>query len=207
MSAAGGDAKHTATAEHRVVGKSARRADGIAKVTGSARYAVDLSVPGMAHAIVVRSTRAHARITSVDKDAAAASPGVIRVLTGADLIAAGLTPYYGHVVLDHPVLAIERVRFHGEPVALVVAETRREAAEAAELVEVTYEELPVVIDADDALKPGAPNLHERRGERVGDEGMDEGEGGLPTNVCAIARVGWGDVDRALANAPIVIEGE
>ena len=76
MSAARGDATHTATAEYRVVGKSARRADGIAKVTGSARYAVDLSVPGMAHAIVVRSTRAHARITSIDRTAAARQPGL-----------------------------------------------------------------------------------------------------------------------------------
>ena len=196
------------TEERRVVGKSARRADGIAKVTGAARYAVDLALPGMAHAIVARSTRAHARITGIDSAAAAKSSGVLRVLTGADLVAAGLTPYYGHVVLDHPVLAIERVRFHGEPVALVVAETRREAAEAAELVEVTYEELPVVIDARDALKPGAPDLHERRGERVGDEGMDEGEGGLPTNVCAVARVGWGgDIDDAFKKAHLVVEGE
>ena len=199
--------EHAPTGEHRVVGTAARRADGIAKVTGAARYAVDLSVAGMAHAIVVRSTRAHARITGIDRTAAAASPGVIRVLTGDDLLAAGLTPYYGHVVLDHPVLAIERVRFHGEPVALVVAETKREAAEAAELVEVEYEELPVVIDAEDALKPDAPNLHQRRGERVGDEGMDEGEGGLATNVCAIARVGWGSVDDAFKGAHLVVEGE
>jgi CO/xanthine dehydrogenase Mo-binding subunit len=200
-------AKRSVSTEHRIVGSSARRADGIAKVTGSARYAVDLSVPGMAHAIVVRSTRAHAKIASIERDAAAKSPGVIRVLTGDDLLAAGLTPYYGHVVLDHPVLAIERVRFHSEPVALVIAETKREAAEAADLVEVAYEELPVVIDAHEALKPDAPNLHERRGERVGDEGMDEGEGGLPTNICAIARVGWGNVDDASKGAHLVIEGE
>jgi CO/xanthine dehydrogenase Mo-binding subunit len=200
-------AKRSVSTEHRIVGTSARRADGIAKVTGSARYAVDLSVPGMAHAIVVRSTRAHAKIASIERDAAAKSPGVIRVLTGDDLLAAGLTPYYGHVVLDHPVLAIERVRFHSEPVALVIAETKREAAEAADLVEVAYEELPVVIDAHEALKPDAPNLHERRGERVGDEGMDEGEGGLPTNICAIARVGWGNVDDASKGAHLVIEGE
>jgi CO/xanthine dehydrogenase Mo-binding subunit len=129
------------------------------------------------------------------------------VLTGEDLLAAGLTPYYGHVVLDHPVLAIERVRFHGEPVAVVVAESKREAAEAAELVDVAYEDLPVVIDAHDALQPGAPDLHERRGERVGDEGMDEGEGGLERNVCAIARVGWGDVDAAFEKAHLVVEGE
>jgi len=201
------DAKAPVNAEHRVAGTSARRVDGIAKVTGAARYTVDLSVPGMAHAIVVRSTRAHARIGSIERAAAAASPGVIRVLTGDDLLAAGLTPYYGHVVLDHPVLAIERVRFHGEPVALVVAESRREAAEAAELVEVTYEELPAVIDADDALKPDAPILHEQRGERVGDEGMDQGEGGLVGNVCAIATVGWGNLDDAFAKAHLVVEGE
>jgi CO/xanthine dehydrogenase Mo-binding subunit len=195
------------TEERRIVGTSARRADGIGKVTGSARYTVDLSVPGMAHAIVVRSTRAHARIASIDRDAAARSPGVLRVLTGDDLLAAGLTPYYGHVVLDHPVLAIERVRFHGEPVALVVAETRREAAEAAELVDVAYEELPAVIDAHEALRPDAPILHERRGERVGDEGMDQGEGGLVGNVCAIASVGWGDVEAAFKSAHLVVEGE
>jgi CO/xanthine dehydrogenase Mo-binding subunit len=201
------EAKAPVNAEHRVAGTSARRVDGIAKVTGAARYTVDLSVPGMAHAIVVRSTRAHARIASIDRAAAAASPGVLRVITGEDLLAAGMTPYYGHVVLDHPVLAIERVRFHGEPVALVVAESRREAAEAAELVEVTYEELPAVIDADDALKPDAPILHEQRGERVGDEGMDQGEGGLVGNVCAIATVGWGNLDEAFAKAHIVVEGE
>jgi CO/xanthine dehydrogenase Mo-binding subunit len=181
--------------------------DGIAKVTGAARYAIDLSVPGMAHVIVVRSTHAHARIRGIDRDAAAASPGVLRVITGDDLVAAGLTPYYGHVVLDHPVLAIGKVRFHGEPVALVVAESRREAAEAAELVDVDYEELPSVTDATQALAPGAPILHERRGDRVGDEGMDGGEAGLVGNVCSVAQLGWGDVDAAFEHAAVVVEGE
>src|SRR2546428_1801622 len=192
------DTKSAATQEYRVVGTSARRADGVAKVTGAARYAIDLSVAGMAHAFVVRSTRAHAHITGIERAAASASPGVIRVLTGDDLLAAGLTPYYGHVVLDHPVLAIERVLFHGEPVAIVVAETRREAAEAAELVDVSYDDLPSVIDADEALKASAPVLHERRGERVGDEGMDQGEEGLVGDVCAIALVGSGNVDDGFA---------
>jgi len=195
------------TGEYRVVGSSALRLDGVAKVTGAARYAIDLSVPGMAHAVVVRSTRAHARITGIERAAASASPGVIKILTGGDLVAAGLTPYYGHVVLDHPVLAIERVRFHGEPVAVVVADTKREAAEAAELVEVSYADLRSVIDADEALAPDAPLLHERRGERVGDEGMDEGEGGLVGNVCAIARVGWGDLEAGFKGAYLVVEGE
>ena len=191
----------------RVAGTSAPRADGVAKVTGAARYTIDLSVPGMAHAIVVRSTRAHAHIRGIDRDAAAAAPGVVRVITGDDILAAGLTPYYGHVVLDHPALAIGKVRFHGEPVALVVAESRREAAEAAELVAVEYEELPYVTDATEALAPGAPVLHEVRGERVGDEGMDGGEAGLVGNVCSIAELGWGDVDAAFARADVVVEGE
>ena len=192
---------------YRVAGTSAPRVDGIAKVTGAARYAIDLSVPGMAHVIVVRSTRAHARIRGINRDAAAASPGVLRVITGDDLVAAGLTPYYGHVVLDHPVLAIGKVRFHGEPVALVVAESRREAAEAADLVEIDYEELPSVTDATLALAPGAPILHEQRGERVGDEGMDGGEAGLVGNVCSVAQLGGGDVDEAFKRAPVVVEGE
>ena len=188
-------------------GTSAPRADGVAKVTGAARYAIDLALPGMAHAVVVRSTRPHARIVSIDRESAAASPGVLRVITGADLLAARLWPYYGHIVLDHPVLAIERVRYQGEPVVAVVAESKREAAEAADLVSIEYEDQPMVIDADEALAPDAPILHEERGERVGDEGMDQGEGELVGNVCAIARVGWGDVDAAFAGADVVVEGE
>ena len=193
--------------ERRVAGTEAKRADGIAKVTGAARYAIDLSVPGMAHAIVIRSTRAHARIASIDRDAARRAHGVLAVITGDDLLKAGLMPYYGHVVLDHPVLAIERVRYHGEPVALVVAETKLDAHEAADLVQIDYDELPFVTDADEALADGAPILHEKRGERTGDEGMDQGEGELEGNVCAIAKVEWGDVADAFAKAHLVVEGE
>ena len=193
--------------ERRVAGTEAKRADGIAKVTGAARYAIDLSVPAMAHAVFLRSTRAHARIAKVDRDAAERSPGVLKVITGDDLVKAGLTPYYGHVVLDHPVMAIGKVRYHGEPVALVVAESKLEAAEGADLVEITYEDLPSVIDADEALTDDAPVLHEKRGERVGDEGMDQGEGDLVGNVCAIAKVEWGDTEAAFAKAHLIVEGE
>ncbi|HZP95334.1 MAG TPA: xanthine dehydrogenase family protein molybdopterin-binding subunit [Candidatus Limnocylindria bacterium] len=193
--------------EFKVAGTEATRADGIAKVTGAARYTVDLTVPGTAHAVMLRSTRAHARITRIERDAAERRPGVLKVIVGDDLVAAGFTPYYGHVVLDHPVLAIGKVRYHGEPVALVVAETKLAAAEAADLVEVTYEDLPAVIDADEALRADAPILHEQRGQRVGDEGMDQGEGELVGNVCAVARVEWGDIDAAFAKAHLIVEGE
>jgi CO/xanthine dehydrogenase Mo-binding subunit len=193
--------------ERRVVGTEARRADGIAKVTGAARFTVDLTAPGMAHAVMVRSTRPHARIARIDRDAAERHPGVLKVVTGDDLVKRGYTPYYGHVVLDHPVLAIERVRYQGEPVAVVVAETRLAAEEGADLVNVEYDDLPAVIDADEALRPDAPILHEQRGERVGDEGMDQGEAEVVGNICAISRVEWGDVDAAFANAHLVVDGE
>ena len=191
----------------RVAGTSARRADGIAKVTGAARYTVDLSAPGMAHAVVVRSTRAHAKIVRIERDAARAHPGVLAVITGADMQDAGLVPYYGHIVLDHPVVAIGKTCYHGEPVAIVVAETKLAADEAVDLVEVEYEDLPAVIDADEALGKDAVVIHGKRGERVGDEGMDSGDEGLVGNVCAVAEFGWGDVDAEFAKADLVIEGE
>jgi CO/xanthine dehydrogenase Mo-binding subunit len=191
----------------RVVGTSPPRVDGIAKVTGAARYAVDLSVPSMAHAVVVRSTRAHARIVRIEREAARRAPGVLAVIAGRDMVDAGLVPYYGHIVLDHPVVAVDKACYHGDPVAIVVAEERLAADEAADLVEVEYEDLPAVIDADEALRDGAPVIHEVRGERIGDEGMDSGDEGLVGNVCAIAEVGWGDVDAAFAKADVVVEGE
>ena len=78
--------------ERRTAGQPAKRVDGVAKVTGSARYSIDLTAPGMAHAIVVRSTRAHARIARIDRTAAERAPGVLKVITGDDLVKAGLTP-------------------------------------------------------------------------------------------------------------------
>lgn len=207
MSAPRRDGDTRGKAEYRVAGTEAHRADGVAKVTGAARFTVDLTAPGMAHAVLIRSTRAHARIVSIDGSDAAKSAGVLAVITGDDLVRAGLRPFYGHIVLDHPVLAVERVRYHGEPVVMVVAETKLQAAEAADLVAIEYEDLPVVIDSEAALRDGAPVLHEKRGERVGDEGMDQGEAELEGNVCAIARVEWGDVEAQFAKAHLVVEGE
>src|SRR5690606_27118910 len=87
-------------------GHPARRVDAADKVTGAARYAVDTSVPGMLHGHVVRSSRAHARIVSIEVDAALARPGVAAVITAADL--SELFPRYGHIVADHPILALDR---------------------------------------------------------------------------------------------------
>jgi CO/xanthine dehydrogenase Mo-binding subunit len=193
-------------AEPNLAGQSIPRVDGPVKVTGRARYALDLTVPGMAHGIAVRSERAHAKIVAIDTAEAEAAPGVLKVVTGAGI--APLDSRFGHVVRDHPALAVDRVLYHGEPVALVVAETRRAAAKAARLVRVRYEDLPEVLDAEEALAPGAPVLHPPgSAERTGDEGFDQGGDADVGNLCASADVGWGDVEAGFAAADLIVEGE
>lgn len=189
----------------QVVGCSVPRVDGMAKVTGAAKFAIDLSVPGMVYGAIVRSERAHARIAAIHSEAARQSPGILHIITGNDL--AGLVPYFGHIVLDHPILALERTLFYGEPIALVIARSPFEAVQAASRVEVDYEDLPYVTDALEALGEDAPILHPQRGEVVRDIGFDAGEEGRSGNLCAIAEVGWGDVEEAFASADVVVEGE
>ena len=138
------DKKH----EFHVVNHSVPRRDGRAKVTGKAMYVSDLKLTGMAYAKVLRSPYAHARIVSIDTSRAASQPGVYCVITGNDL--EGLNPYYGHAVKDHPLLAIEKVRYAGEPVAAVVAVDERTAFCALEYINVKYEELKAVLTPDDA---------------------------------------------------------
>jgi CO/xanthine dehydrogenase Mo-binding subunit len=189
----------------KVAGHSVPRIDGPAKVTGRARYTLDLTVPGMAHGAVVRSERAHARIVAIEVAEAEALPGVLRVVTGAS--AAPLDARFGHVVRDHPALAVDRVLYHGEPVALVVAETRRAAERGARLVRVRYEELPAVMDAAAALADDAVVLHPERPARTKDEGLDQGGETMVGNLCASAAYEWGDVDAAMEAADLVLEGE
>ncbi|HYY87680.1 MAG TPA: xanthine dehydrogenase family protein molybdopterin-binding subunit [Chloroflexota bacterium] len=144
-----------------VVGTSVPRLDGRAKVTGQARYAEDHIPRGALHAAVQRSQRPHARLVSVDTRAALGVEGVIAVLTGADLYTRlGERIRSGPAFADQPILALERVRYVGEPIAVVVAETRAAAIEAARLVEVEYEDLSAVHDARAALAPEASLVHE-----------------------------------------------
>src|SRR3989442_3034947 len=130
------------------------RVEGPVKVTGSARYTADVQMPGMLWLAYARSPRPHARILSVDTSAAKQVPGVHAVLTGADIG----DVRFGRRLLDWPALARERVRMVGDRVAAVAAETRDAAEEAARLVEVEYEDLPLVT-LDNALGDGAPLLH------------------------------------------------
>jgi carbon-monoxide dehydrogenase large subunit len=138
-------------------------------LTGRGRYVSDWNLPGEAHAHFVRSDRAHAEIVSIDKEAAAASPGVLAVFTGEDLKALKSLPAAlpvkgrgGAELINpgRPALAQGRVRFVGDAVALVVAERAVAAQDAAELVGVEYRELPAVITAEEAVAPGAPLVHE-----------------------------------------------
>src|SRR5690242_20088549 len=148
-----------AGARHSIIGASLPRPDAPGKVTGAAAYPADLVRPGMLHLAVVFAHRVHARIVAIDAGAARRHPGVVAVLTAADV------PYnaFGLIEDDQPVLCGEVVRFTGDKVALVAAESKEAAAAGAALVNVTYEDLPAVTDPHAALAPDAPLVHVARG--------------------------------------------
>jgi CO/xanthine dehydrogenase Mo-binding subunit len=138
-----------------LIGESVARIDGVEKVTGSAVYTSDIKLPGMLYARMLLSPHPHARIIRINIDKARALQGVKAVLTGADL------PYrVGLYMVDKPILADGKTRYHGEPVAAVAAVTEDIAREAVDLVEVEYEVLEPVLDARKALEPASPLVHE-----------------------------------------------
>ena len=141
----------------RVVGRSVPRTDAAEKVSGRAVYTTDIALPGMLHAKLLRSPRAHARIVRIDADAARRAPGVRAVLTGVD-IPSHVNPYYGYFIKDQPIVAIDRVRFIGDTVCAVAADSEAEAVAALLLVDVEYEDLPVAASVDAALADGACDL-------------------------------------------------
>lgn len=159
------------------IGKPIRRVEDRRFLTGKGRYVDDVKVPDCAYAAFVRSPHAHARIRSVDTAPALAMPGVLCVLTAADWQAAklGRMPLWSPVAstdgverkhITRPVLASDKVRFVGDTIAIVVAESRYQALDAAEAVVVDYEELPSVTDTARALDPDAPLVHEELGSNM-----------------------------------------
>jgi 4-hydroxybenzoyl-CoA reductase subunit alpha len=144
--------------EYRVVGKPVERTDGRVKATGKARYAGDLVAPGMLHGKILRSPLAHALINNIDTSAASRLPGVMAVITGRDFpgIPFGTRPD----TRDQVPMPITKVHHFGEGVAAVAALDEEIAEEALDLIKVDYEELPVVLTAEDALRPGAPLVNE-----------------------------------------------
>src|SRR3954469_7479285 len=142
-------------------GRSVPLVDSRARVTGEIDYALNLELPGMLHARILRSPHPHARIVRVDTSRAERLPGVEAVLSRNDLLdGERFSPYYGPVIRDQSPVALDKVRFVGDPVAAVAAVDEDTAAEALDLIEVEYEELPAVFDAEEALKPGAVLLHD-----------------------------------------------
>jgi aerobic carbon-monoxide dehydrogenase large subunit len=175
------------------VGRSLRRREDRKFLTGRGRYVDDIALPGMLYLAILRSPHAHARITGVDLSAARAAAGVRLALAGADLIGTirNIKPNWvipGTVVPDRPVLATDKVRFVGECVALVVAETREAAYDALELTDVAYETLPAVVDEEAAIADGAPQLHEN----------------IPNNTTTYFRAGGGDYTAAVRQADQVL---
>ena len=154
----------------KYVGNNTRRVDGVDKVTGRAKYTGDLEIPGMLYGHVLRSHHPHALIEDIDTTAAESLPGVAGVLTGRDV--ADLDPHYG----GRPLIALERARYAGEPVAVVVAEDPLTAEQAAAAVNVVYREVPSAVGLDEALAPDAPLVHEdRSGNICGHEQVRRGD--------------------------------
>lgn len=186
-----------------VIGRRAPRVEAVDKVTGRAVYVSDVAVPGMLEARILRSTVPHARIVRIDASRAEALPGVVAVLTAADV--RDIDPYYGVAFKDQPLVAIERVRYQGEPVAAVAAVDARTAEAALELITVEYDDLPVVATIDEALAPGSPRLH-------GDL-RPSGTFRHPrllrpipgTNICQTYSLRRGDAAAAFASADVVLD--
>jgi CO/xanthine dehydrogenase Mo-binding subunit len=141
------------------VGQAISMVDSWLRVGGNIEYTLNFELPRMLHGAMLRSPRAHARIVKVDASRAAKHPGVAAVLTRDDLIGDSIDPYFGLILQDQTPVALDRVRYVGEPVAAVAAVDADTAAEALELIDVEYEELPAVFDAEEALKPDAPLLY------------------------------------------------
>ncbi len=185
-----------AMVEERHVGAAIPRKEDAELITGVGLYADDLTLPGLVSMVVVRSPYAHARLTSVDVSRAREMPGVLAAFSAADLEGEfiGPMPMAWQVTPDLKSgqmwpIAKDKARYQGDIMAVVVAETRPQANDAAEAVDVEYEELPVVVDIEDAMADGAPILHEEFG----------------TNVAYSMEMTNGDVDAVFAAAPVVVK--
>ena len=184
---------------------SAPQPDYVDKVTGRTEYITDVEVPGMVHGKILRSPHPHAIIKSIDASAAMAMPGVIAVLTGADI--AALNNHWGLFLKDRPVIAIDRVRYVGEPVAMVAAEDERVAEEAIEVISVDYEPLPFVTEAAEAIEESAPLLHENH-ETIKDFYFKgEAKPVAGTNIFQRYNYEHGDVEKAFVLAERCFEAK
>ena len=179
----------------RIFGSGIRRREDPRIITGQTSYTDDIKLNGMVHAAILRSPHAHARIQSINTSAAQSAPGVLAVYTGADtegvlnpMPCAWVIPDSDVKAVAYPPLAQDVVRYVGDAVAVVVAETRYQAEDALELIDVSYDPLPVVVNAEGAMQPGAPQLHED----------------APNNQAFHWVAAGGDTDAAFAGAEVVV---
>ncbi|MFQ6101763.1 MAG: xanthine dehydrogenase family protein molybdopterin-binding subunit [Anaerolineae bacterium] len=188
------------------VGQSINRVDAHAKVTGEALFPGDFAMPGMLHAKVLFAGRPHARILDIATSEAKAAPGVVAIFTAQDVP----VNEYGLQIADQPVLCgpgsskpgADVVRFVGDQVALVVAETERAAAHARDLIHVEYQDLPVVTDPFEALKPDAPQLHpHRQPSEIHPELRTEG------NLICHHQIRKGNMEAGWDAAAVIVESE
>ncbi|MEE9466516.1 MAG: molybdopterin cofactor-binding domain-containing protein, partial [Candidatus Neomarinimicrobiota bacterium] len=176
----------------KIIGKSINRVGGQDRVTGTQRYVADVKLPNMLHAKLVHLDCAHARILSIDTTEALKVTGVHAILTGEDIPKP--IPRFGPVYRDRPLLAVGTTQFHGEPVAIVAAETEHSAAVAESLVKVEYEELPAIFSVGQALDPSA--------ELIQDPSIRVDGPFKNTNILDEWHFGWGDVENCRADEVI-----
>ncbi len=178
------------------IGKSIYRKEGLEKVTGTAKYADDLSTKDMLHIKLVTSSYAHAKIKAVDTSKAIEAPGVRGVIIGQPF------PLTGEEIKDRPPIAYDKVRYHGEPVAAVIADTPLQAKRASDLIEVTYEPLPIVNSPKDALLPDAVLVHEHLGVY---EKIEHVYPEANTNIADRTKIRKGNMEEGWKNSHATVE--
>src|SRR5215472_10019163 len=177
------------------IGRSVPRLEAREKVTGRAEYTHLMRLPGMLHGKVFRSTVPHGRIKSIDISAAAAMPGVFRVITAEDVVKVIPNPYYGPAFHDQPILAMEKTRFVGEPVAVVLASDPHVAEAATHAIVAEYEELPAIYDEVEAVT-SAVHVHDELKPAGAFADLKHLTGRRATNVALDAKLRRGDVEAA-----------
>ncbi|MDA4129512.1 MAG: molybdopterin-dependent oxidoreductase [Thaumarchaeota archaeon] len=178
----------------QVFGSKVRRREDPRYIQGYGHFTEDIVVPRLAHAVFLRSPYAHAKIKSIQTEKAGAQPGVIAVFTGKDTGLGAVPTAWPITNADIKIpkyypLAVDRVRYSGDPVAVLVAQSWGEALDAIEKIEVEYEQLPVVVDAEKAMQPGAPQLYDE----------------VPNNIAFDWKAGGGDIEKAFQEAEVTIK--
>jgi len=185
--------------EFKYLGKNVQRPDAISKVTGKAIFLDDIKLPGMLYAAILTPPYAHAKILSIDTSEAEKSPGVVKVVTGK-----GCKVVYGDCIRDRYPMAVDKVRYIGEPVAAVIAENPYYAKQAVKKIKVEYEKLPIYTDALEAMKEDAVLIHEKNGEYWHLPSYKP----IPkTNIAMHYELKKGDIEKGFKEADVVVEGE